>query len=320
MRNKHFIFIIFNCIVILVLAIKSPLYASTCTDNDNDSYAVEGGLCGTPDCDDQDNRVFPGALKICDGKDNNCDGKLDFTTDKDDDGDGVPLCGGDCNDNDPSRSPLNREGPSGDLTCNDGIDNDCDNRIDFIDPECLTSCQDNDGDGFGSPGNVSCLNGYITDCNDNDPLIYAGAADNNCDNIDNNCSGTPDDEYVPVLLNCGQGACSSTGFAVCQNGIETITCIEGTPQTEGPLGDLTCIDAIDNDCDGRTDSADTECINACIDNDGDGFGNPGSPDCPNGPVTDCNDIDPGINPGHIVYCDETNSDCNSYVTLRWRAP
>ena len=35
------------------------------------------GFCADIDCDDQDSLSFPGALELCDGKDNNCDGKTE---------------------------------------------------------------------------------------------------------------------------------------------------------------------------------------------------------------------------------------------------
>jgi hypothetical protein len=39
--------------------------------------ADEDGYCQDLDCDDQDESIYPGALEICDGKDNNCDGIVD---------------------------------------------------------------------------------------------------------------------------------------------------------------------------------------------------------------------------------------------------
>ena len=89
------------------------------------------------DCDDTDDTVHPGGnTTICDGKDTNCDGWDDFFSDVDNDGDGVPLCAGDCNDNDPDRFPGNKEGPWVDPTCFDGIDNDCDYKTDSADGFC----------------------------------------------------------------------------------------------------------------------------------------------------------------------------------------
>jgi len=35
-----------------------------------------------------------------------------------------------------------------------------------------------------------------------------------------------------------------------------------TPATEGPFGDATCADGVDNDCDGLTDGADPDCQQA----------------------------------------------------------
>src|SRR4030043_2034199 len=49
-----------------------PITHSYCTDNDGDTYAVQGGACGPVDCDDADNTVHPGATEICDNKNNDC--------------------------------------------------------------------------------------------------------------------------------------------------------------------------------------------------------------------------------------------------------
>lgn len=46
----------------------------TCTDEDGDGYAVEGGECGPVDCNDGAPRKYPGAPEICDGADNQCPG------------------------------------------------------------------------------------------------------------------------------------------------------------------------------------------------------------------------------------------------------
>ncbi len=55
----------------------TAVLGSNCTDSDQDGYAVEGGCCGTVDCDDSDPDRYPGATERCDdGKDNNCDGNV----------------------------------------------------------------------------------------------------------------------------------------------------------------------------------------------------------------------------------------------------
>ncbi len=127
-----------------VPGIEDPDCSATEIDNDGDGYCAaasctDGSLPN--DCDDTDPNVYPGAPKICDGKDSNCDGKKDSPTDEDKDNDGVPWCAGDCDDNNPLAYPGNTEGPFGDPTCSDGIDNDCQNGADAADSKCVVSCE-----------------------------------------------------------------------------------------------------------------------------------------------------------------------------------
>ena len=58
-----------------VLDNTDPDCSSACTDFDNDSYSVEGGICGPVDCNDFDPGTNPAACDIKnDGIDQNCDG------------------------------------------------------------------------------------------------------------------------------------------------------------------------------------------------------------------------------------------------------
>jgi hypothetical protein len=50
---------------------------NSCTDNDDDGYYIDGGVCGAIDCNDADSQVHPGVTEICDAIDNNCDGQVD---------------------------------------------------------------------------------------------------------------------------------------------------------------------------------------------------------------------------------------------------
>jgi len=80
-------------------------------------------------------------------------------------------------------------------------------------PLCTASsddpqCRDADDDGV-----VAAL-----DCDDSNPGVYPGAVEV-CDGIDNNCSGTADDN-VSVLLKHGMGTCEAgkISIAQCSNG------------------------------------------------------------------------------------------------------
>ena len=78
------------------------------------------------DCDDSDPGVFPGGLERPEpnGRDDNCDGRIDEgTVVFDDDGDGLSEDGGDCNDRDSAVHPSARETPN----CRD---DDCDGETD----------------------------------------------------------------------------------------------------------------------------------------------------------------------------------------------
>jgi hypothetical protein len=88
----------------------------------------QDGFRATEDCDDHDPNIHPGAVETCNGKDDNCDGKIDEGFDKDQDGfyacirDGVAA---DCDDTDATVNPGSKE------VCN-GKDDDCDGKIDDI--------------------------------------------------------------------------------------------------------------------------------------------------------------------------------------------
>jgi hypothetical protein len=92
----------------------------------------DGVFCnGLETCDEEADRCVPGEPPSCDDGDvctaDRCDPGTDrcvaVPTDVDGDGDGVGLCGGDCDDGDPTRSPRATE------VC-DFDDEDCDGRID----------------------------------------------------------------------------------------------------------------------------------------------------------------------------------------------
>jgi len=97
-------------------------------DHDGDGYDSEE--YGGDDCDDADADVSPGASELCDGADNDCDGRTDEDFDADgdrsyDETDCAGLSAGDdCDDTDATVHPGATE------ICDD-IDNDCDGLVDL---------------------------------------------------------------------------------------------------------------------------------------------------------------------------------------------
>jgi|GEM_PF-187263 len=120
---------------------------------------------------------------------------------------------------------------------------------------------DYDEDGYGDPDVTQQVCGqplgYLAvagDCNDADGDINPDETDL-CDHVDTDCDGTTDGDYVPTSTTCGIGECRSSGMLECIDGVESDSCLPGTPTEEN------CTDGLDNDCDDLTDGADFE--NCC---------------------------------------------------------
>ncbi len=152
---------------------------------------------------------------------------------QDDDMDGFSECEGDCDDNDPLVVPGGVE------ICGDGIDNNCDGIIDFIDV---------DGDTF------NFCNGE--DCDDTNAGIFPGASEL-CDGLDNDCDGIADpgiivdaaNPYIDTFDNAPIGSTSCGATSPDPNttwtnnsptGLTWTVDGNGTPSgSTGPIDDVT---------------------------------------------------------------------------------
>ena len=222
--------------------------------------------------------------------------KVPEETDRD--GDGYTFADGDCDDDDAGVNPDAEE------IWYDGNDQDCDGNDD-----------DQDGDDYGDGA------GDCDDENDNVSPI----ANEECDGIDNNCSGDIDED----LLIAAYPDDDDDGYG--DDSGETEACADDLPRGYVVVGDdcddsddtinpdaADVCDGIDNNCDGDTDDDAPEALYA--DADGDGFGDAavsvGGCDTTPGYVednTDCDDAAATTYPGAAELCDGVDNDCDGAI-------
>lgn len=257
------------------------------SDRDDDGFgsrsiARDGERCAAndDDCNDDEATAFPGGVEVAGNNvDEDCDGRHLCFVDGDRDGaganaailvfgtcvdDGLAIFDGDCDDADPTRSPLQLEVPD------DGLDQDCDGN---------DSCHaDADGDGFGArfdlfdDDNFDCGDGPgvrdTSDCDDGNAAVNPDAVERVGNDVDEDCDGgrlcfTDRDgdgvgtstTFVSVAF--GSSCANAPGAFIdgdCDDGDDRR--FPGNPEIVG--------DDVDEDCDG---------VEVCfVDRDGDGVG------------------------------------------------
>ena len=260
-----------------------------CDGLDNDCNGLVDNGLGTTSCglglclktvancvdgEPQECNPFAGAEpEICDGIDNDCDGKTD-------EGLGTTTCGlGQCEKtvaNCANGAPQECDATAGwQVESCDGLDNNCDGNVD--DGLGTTSC----GLGQCEKTVANCIDGVPQVCN---PL--GGMEEESCNGIDNNCNGEIDDGLG--VTTCGLGQCEKS----------VANCEDGAPQECDPMAgwEGEVCDGLDNDCDGDVDED--------FDVDEDGTTTCGG---------DCNDEEKDIYPGAQEVCNGVDDNCNDVV-------
>ncbi|TNE85431.1 MAG: matrixin family metalloprotease [Deltaproteobacteria bacterium] len=334
-------------------------------DSDGDGYGdpdstttgcaqPSGYVANSDDCNDDTALMAPNNTENCDSLDNDCDGATDeagtntrtFYEDTDGDGFGVQgsttqACAepegyarafGDCDDTNPNVNPDAQE-----ICDPDNVDEDCDGAADNQDLSTTGTTRvyrDRDRDGFGNDEEFfdRCdwsANDFTPqggDCNDRAGGIYPGA-DEYCNEIDDDCDGTLDEDPVDVI----PSYVDTDGDGYGDDNTVTLDCSAPTGKvlfggdcdesdaTINPGADETCGDATDHDCDGSVDE-DGTLITWYDDDDNDGYGDDATArdECaqPSGTVRtggDCDDAASIAYPNAPEACNRADDDCDDSV-------
>ena len=264
-------------------ALGTPEGANTPCDLDGDGFSSAIG-----DCNDVDKAIFPGAVEVCNGIDDDCNGLTDdnvlaplgtclsegVCAGPAGDGllkDGTPVANCAGSDGFVCTYPFGYESVTETLC--DGFDNDCDGKTDegllnacgTCGPVPKEICNGLDDNCDGQTDELAALEGFS--CGTTGVCLGAAAAcgpagapvcsqpaawqsdETLCDGLDNDCDGMTDED-LGLGGNCstGVGACAAPGVRLCGPAGE-VTC-SGVAATAGVE---LCGDGLDNNCDGKTD-------------------------------------------------------------------
>ncbi len=314
-----------------------------CVDRDGDGFGESGGpppTCAGPDCRDDLALVHPGRPERCNGLDDDCNGLTDAADAGLGAGDPQPceaqqgVCGGaskpaglcengvwlPCNDATYAAHSAFYE-PRVESSC-DGRDNDCngsfagdvDEDFTLVDWDwTVRRVGEPCGTGACAGGTAVCGSGVSLRCNS-----ASLVAPERCDRVDNDCDGLTDaadaadlaaSDVQPCELSEGVCAACTKPAGLCVGGVWQV-CTLAIYAACRPLDyesrETLCGDGagLDNDCDGRPNCADADCLglpgpsgqlcettaeSSCfdgLDNDGDGLTDCADPQCADQPCDD----------------------------------
>ncbi|MCB9639856.1 MAG: hypothetical protein H6727_13255 [Myxococcales bacterium] len=269
-----------------------------------------------------DNEVTP-QVEICDGKDNDCDGKTDESFPEDGQVCDVPNAKGPCK-NGMSKCVAGQlvcesSYQSQPEDCNNKIDDDCDGLIDGPPCDCKSGekreCYDGpagtETKGLCTKGQQECKNGQWDTCSGQ--VIPAAEV---CDGKDNDCDGKIDESFPEKGQNCTdstkKGICQKGTYTACQS--SRLICTSNVK----PAPQEICDNGLDDNCNGKIDenppcvctgSQTRDCYNGPNGTSGVGLCVKGKQTCENGQWGDCkNEVTPAAE-----ACDNKDNDCNGRI-------